>query len=78
MKYELKTYRLDTAPIFNPDTKKLDCNCIITSGIVGDTYGFNKFDRNVFQVDAGLTVEEVAAELVTLCTAWVAETYPNT
>jgi hypothetical protein len=51
-------------------------NCV--SGIVGDTYGFQKIDKLTLYTDITLTITQTQASITQQCTSFVTTTYPNT
>jgi lipopolysaccharide export system protein LptC len=78
MNYEYKTCEIFDAPELNtPEAGKTTWKVSCTSGIVGDTYNFNRVDNIDVVTDDSLTITEVIAEIETACQNYVTTTYPS-
>jgi hypothetical protein len=78
MNYEYKTNEpIDIQQVDVNGTPKLRTivNCV--SGIVGDTYGFQKIDKLTLYTDVTLTCIQSQASIAQQCIAFVTINYPN-
>ena len=50
----------------------------VMSGIVGDTYGFNRFDPISITFPMTYTADQIKAEMLAAAATLVATKYPNT
>ena len=79
MNYELK----DTNWVGSPKVKATDPTIVVqfvnvTTGIVGETYGFTKVDTVEMEFPISMTGTDMQADTTVQATAYVATTYPNT
>ena len=77
MKYQLVTWQQNGSVRDNGDgTSTLAI--MVTSGIVGDTYGFVKNDATTFSFANTQTADQAKATGTASATAFVSKKYPNT
>jgi len=79
MQYEVK----DVTWVGAPKTKQGDPSTVViyanvTTGVVGDTYGFTKQDTILAECPITMTGVEMAASVETQAATFSAEKYPNT
>ena len=51
---------------------------VVMSGVVGDTYGFNRWDNMTTIFAMTLTADQIKAQILTEAAALVVSLYPNT
>jgi hypothetical protein len=79
MQYEFREFKVFDAPKINvPEQGKMTLTIACTSGIVGDSYGFEKVDNFNFVALQTDVVNDILAEIHLACVEYVATTYPNT
>jgi hypothetical protein len=79
MNYEVK----DTDWKGAPKVKETDSTLVyvyvnVTTGIVGETYGFTKVDTVLMEFPISMTGTDMQTSTATQAAAFVATTYPNT
>jgi len=79
MNYELK----DTNWVGSPKVKATDPTIVVqfvnvTTGIVGETYGFTKVDTVEMEFPISMTGTDMQANTQVQALAYVVTTYPNT
>lgn len=60
------------------DPTKVIINVAVTTGVVGDTYGFTKLDGFVAECPITMTGAQMEASVNTQAAAYSAAKYPNT
>jgi hypothetical protein len=79
MNYELKDTNWVGAPkVKATDPTKVEVYVNVTTGVVGDTYGFTKVDTVLMDFPISMTGSEMQANTDVQGAAYVATTYPNT
>lgn len=77
MEYEVKNIKTDNVSN-SEDGLSLITTSVITSGIVGDNYGFNRFDSIKVETSKNLSVNETETAILNAAKEFVKEKYPNT
>lgn len=79
MNYELKDTNWVGAPkVKATDPTKVEVYVNVTTGVVGDTYGFTKIDTVLMEFPISMTGTQMNADTDVQGAAYVASTYPNT
>ena len=79
MNYELRDTNWNGAPkVKEGDATKVVVPVIVTTGIVGETYGFIKLDVMIAEFPISMTGTDMQADTLVQAAAFVAATYPNT
>ena len=79
MQYELIDTNWNDAPkVKAGDATKVVVNVIVTTGIVGETYGFTRLDVMTAEFPISMTGTDMQADTLVQAAAFVAVTYPNT
>ena len=79
MNYELKDTDWVGAPkVKATDSTKVEVYVNVTTGVVGDTYGFIKVDTVLMDFLISMTGSDMQASTATQAAAYVAAAYPNT
>lgn len=79
MQYELRDTNWQGSPkVKEGDETMVEVNVVVTSGIVGDTYGFVKLDVMLAEFPINMTGTQMQAHTQIQALAFVATTYPNT
>lgn len=79
MNYELKDTDWVNAPkVKASDPTKVEVYVNVTTGIVGDTYGFTKVDTTLMEFPISMTGTQMEADTQVQAAAFVATKYPNT
>jgi len=79
MNYELRDTNWQGAPkVKASDPTKVEVAVIVTTGVVGDTYGFIKTDAVNMEFPISMTGVDMQTSTETQALAFVATTYPNT
>lgn len=79
MNYELKDTNWVSAPkVKEGDATKVVVFVNVTTGVVGDTYGFTKVDTTLMEFPITMTGAQMEADTQVQAAAFVATTYPNT
>jgi hypothetical protein len=79
MNYELKDTDWVGAPkVKATDPTKVEVYVNVTTGVVGDTYGFTKVDTVVMDFPISMTGTAMQADTLVQGAAYVATKYPNT
>lgn len=78
MNYELKDTNWQDAPkVKATDNTKVEVNVLVTTGIVGETYGFIKYDVMLAEFPISMTGTDMQVSTQTQALAFVASKYPN-
>lgn len=77
MKYILKKLTYDGAPTANEEGV-IAQNLLVTSGIEGDNYGFERVDQSVATSSMSKTGDAIQKEIEDQAKAFIANKYPNT
>lgn len=77
MEYELKNVQTAGSPQ-KKEGVIASWSANVTSGVVGDTYGFVKIDSMYFDIDLTLTGVQIDEYINALAIAFVQEKYPPT
>jgi len=79
MQYELRDTNWNGAPkVKEGDATKVVVPVVVTTGIVGETYGFIKVDVMTAEFPISMTGTDMQADTQVQATAFVATKYPNT
>jgi hypothetical protein len=79
MNYEFKNFKVYDAPLVDvPTLGKTTLSVICISGVVGDTYNFERIDNFNFVCDNSKTLNQTLIEIRERCIEFVSDTYPNT
>jgi hypothetical protein len=79
MNYEFKNYKVYDAPQVDvPMVGKTTLSVLCVSGVVGDTYGFERIDNFTFVCDNSKTLNQTLLEIRGKCIEFVSDNYPNT
>jgi hypothetical protein len=79
MNYEVKDTDWVGAPrVKATDPTKVEVYVNVTTGIVGETYGFTKVNTVHMEFPISMTGSDMQASTATQAAAYVATTYPNT
>lgn len=79
MNYEVKDTNWVGAPkVKEGDATKVVVYVNVTTGVVGDTYGFTKVDTMLAEFPITMTGEEMQANTLVQAAAFSAAKYPNT
>jgi regulation of enolase protein 1 (concanavalin A-like superfamily) len=79
MQYEVTDVRWISAPVKKEgDPTKVEVYTNVTTGVVGDTYGFTRTDTFKAECDISLTGTQMEADVVAQATAYSQSLYPNT
>lgn len=79
MNYELRdTDWVDAPKVKASDPTKVEVFVNVTTGVVGDTYGFTKVNTVKMEFPIAMTGTEMQADTQVQAAAYVAATYPNT
>jgi hypothetical protein len=79
MQYELRDTNWVDAPRVNPNNPtQVQVQVLVTSGIVGDTYGFTKSDVMTAEFPIAMSGTGMQENTVIQATQFVATKYPNT
>ncbi len=78
MNYELRNITFEGAPIVADGSSVMQQNITVTTGIVGDTYGFVKTNLLLTTSDMSKTGSEIKQDITAQALQFVLNTYPNT
>jgi hypothetical protein len=79
MDYELRGFKVFDAPEVDvPEDGKTTLRISCTTGIVGDTYSFEKVDEFDMVVDNNKTIDQIMTEIEAKFEFYINTTYPNT
>lgn len=78
MNYEFKNYKVYDAPLVDvPKKGQTTLNILCVSGIVGDTYNFERVDNLTVVCENTKTLDETIKEIQEKCIKFVSDTYPD-
>lgn len=79
MNYEVKDTNWVSAPkVKENDPLKVEVYVNVTTGVVGDTYGFIKVDTTRMEFPITMTGEQMQADTLVQAAIFSSEKYPNT
>jgi len=79
MNYQMVDTNWMGAPkVKESDPTKVEVYVNVTTGVVGDTYGFTKVDTTLMEFPISMTGVQMQTDTETQAIAFSAATYPNT
>lgn len=79
MQYEYRYYKVFDPPTpLEPTPQETTITVTCISGIVGDSYGFEKSDNFDMVVQNADTLEAIYSQIEAACVQFVSDNYPNT